>query len=406
MGGPYLLYSFEDFLLDSGRRELSRKGHLIAVEPLVFDLLHFLIRQRDQVISKDELLAGVWNGRIVSESTLTSRINAARQAIDDDGERQRLIKTLPRRGFRFVGEARELNDSTGRRSVDTDNRSAQTTSQAVTFCKTKDGFNIAVASAGSGPPLVKVSHWPTSADHDWENPLTGPLLQHLAKRFRVTRYDGRGLGLSDRTVSQITFGTMLDDLETVVDAAGLERFVLLGISGGAATSIAYAVRHPDRVSKLVLFGGYPRGRNKRGSLQDTEEAKAFLTMLRSGWGNEHSVFMRAFSSFFIPGAPPELVKSFIDFQRVSTTGENAIKMRMAIDDIDVSDLLGKVSTPSIVFHCTRDNLVPFNQGQQLAAGILNSKFVSLTSANHALLSDEPAWAIFIKDLDAFLEATA
>lgn len=396
-----MLYSFEDFLLDSDRRELSCNGSLIAVEPLVFDLLHFLIRERDRVISKDELIAGVWSGRIVSESTLTSRINAARQAIGDDGERQRFIKTLPRRGFRFVGETRELN-SLGRRTTENDNRPARNTSQAVTFCKTEDGVNLALASVGSGPPLVRAAHWATSVDYDWDDPLTGPLLQHLANRFRVIRYDGRGVGLSDRNVSAITFATMFDDLEAAINSTRIERFVLLGISGGAATSIAYAVKHPDRVSKLVLFGGYARGRNKRESSQDADEAKAFLTMLRSGWGNEHSVFMRAFSSFFIPGASSELVKSFIDFQRVSTTGENAIKTRTAVDDIEVFDLLAKVSVPTIVFHCTHDNLVPFSQGQQLAAGIPNAKFVRLASANHALLSDEPAWTTFINELDIFL----
>lgn len=400
-----MLYSFEDFLLDSDRRELSCNGSLIAVEPLVFDLLHFLIRQRDRVTSKDELIAGVWSGRIVSESTLTSRINAARQAIGDDGKRQRLIKTLPRRGFRFLGETSELNSSE-RRPTENNNRPAHNTSQAVTFCKTEDGINLALASVGSGPPLVRAAHWATSVDYDWDDPLTGPLLQHLAHRFRVIRYDGRGVGLSDRNVSEITFETMFNDLEAAINSTRIEHFVLLGISGGAATSIAYAVKHPDRVSKLVLFGGYARGRNKRESSQDADEAKAFLTMLRSGWGNEHSVFMRAFSSFFIPGAPPELIKSFIDFQRVSTTGENAIKTRTAVDDIEVFDLLAKVSVPTIVFHCTHDNLVPFSQGQQLAAGIQNAKFVRLTSANHALLSDEPAWTTFINELDIFLSDSA
>lgn len=273
----------------------------------------------------------------------------------------------------------------------------------MSFCKTEDGFNLAVASIGSGPPLLRASHWATSADYDWENLSTGPLLRHLANRFRVTRYDGRGMGLSDRTVSEISFSTMFEDLQTVVKSSRLDRFVLLGISGGAATSIAYAAKHPDRVAKLVIIGGYARGRNKRGSPQDAEEAKAFLTMLKSGWGNEHSVFMRAFASFFLPGAPPELIKSFIDFQRASTSGENAIKLRTAVDEINVYHLLAKVSVPTIVFHSIHDNLVPFDQGQQLAAGVPRSKFVRLASANHALLPDEPAWPNFLKELDAFLQ---
>jgi DNA-binding winged helix-turn-helix (wHTH) protein/pimeloyl-ACP methyl ester carboxylesterase len=393
-----LRYSFEGFLLDADRRELSRHGALIAVEPLVFDLLHFLVRKRDRVITKDELIAGVWNGRIVSESSLTSRINAARQALGDDGHSQRLIKTLPRRGFRFVCDTQELDQSDSQDAK----RSADPVSQAVSFCKTNDGISLAVASVGSGTPVVRAAHWATSIDCDWDGPFTGPLLQHLAARHRVIRYDGRGVGLSDRSVPEISFATMLADLNAVIEDTCPGRFALLGVSGGAATSIAYAVSHPERVSSLVLFGGYARGRNKRGSEQDAEEAKAFLTMLRSGWGNEHSVFMRAFCSFFIPGASPELIKSFIDFQRVSTTGENAIKVRTAVDDIDVSNLLAKVTVPTLVFHCTHDNLVPFAQGQLLAAGITGAKLVPLPSTNHALLADEPAWNIFTKELDAFL----
>lgn len=396
-----MLYYFADFSLDPSRRELSRNGRQIAVEPLVFDLLHFLIQRRDHVVSKDELIAGVWNGRIVSESTLTSRINAARQAIGDDGQRQSLIKTLPRRGFRFVGDTRELK-SPEPQTARAGEIAPRLASQAVSYCKTKDGFNLAVASVGSGPPIIRASHWATSADYDWENLSTGPLLQHLADRFRVIRYDGRGMGLSDRAVSHVSFATMFDDLEAVIESTRLDRFVLLGISGGAATSIAYAAQYPDRVSKLVIIGGYARGRNKRASPQDAEEATAFLTMLRSGWGNEHSVFMRAFSSFFLPGAPPELIKSFIDFQRISTTGENAIKIRRAVDDIDIYRVLAKVATPTIVFHCIHDNLVPYGQGQQLAADIPNSKFVRLASANHALLPDEPVWRGFLEELDAFL----
>jgi pimeloyl-ACP methyl ester carboxylesterase len=195
---------------------------------------------------------------------------------------------------------------------------------------------------------------------------------------------------------------MMDDLETVVDSTKFSRFALLGISGGAATSIAYAVRHPERVSRLVLLGGYAQGRNMRGSPQYADEAKAFQTMLRSGWGDEHSVFMRAFCSFFIPGASAEEIRSFVDFQRLATTGENAMKLRSAVDDINIVDLLPQLSVPTIVFHSIHDNLVPFDQGRRLAVSIPNAKFVPLESANHALLSNESAWAKFVSQAEEFL----
>src|SRR5262249_8937922 len=147
--------------------------------------------------------------------------------------------------------------------------------QAVTFCRTVDGINLAVASVGCGPVLVRAAHWTGHIEYDWQNLVTGPLLPRLASRFHLVRYDDRRTGVSDRNVPAISLETMLYDLEGVGDALAVERFILLGISGGAATSIAYAVRHPHRVSKLVLFGGYAQGRNKRDSPQDAEEAAAF-----------------------------------------------------------------------------------------------------------------------------------
>jgi pimeloyl-ACP methyl ester carboxylesterase len=196
---------------------------------------------------------------------------------------------------------------------------------------------------------------------------------------------------------------MLYDLEAVVDALGLERFALLGVSGGAATSIAYAVRHPYRVSKLVLCGGYAQGRNKRQSPQDAEEAQAFLTMSRKGWGDDRSAFARAFFSFWLPGGSPEQLKSFIELARAAhTDARTSVNLRQAVDDIDIVDLLPKVGAPTIIFHSIHDRLVPFDQGRRVAASIPNARFVPLDSENHALLADEPAWAKFVGEMEAFL----
>ena len=407
----HLIYGFEDYELDPDRRELRKSTARVAVEPLVFDLLQYLIGSRARVASKNDLIATVWRGRVVSDSTLTSRMNAARNAIGDSGEQQRLIRTIPRKGFRFVGEVHEIEPARlEARSIPAAHRSGDASDavispvdkQTMTFCRTKGGINLATASIGHGPPLIRAALWATNIEYDWQSPITGPLLQRLAMRFHLIRYDGRGAGLSDRNVADISFATMLEDLETVVDSSKFGRFALLGISGGAASSIVYAVRHPERVSRLVLLGGYAQGRNMRGSPQYADEARAFQTMLRSGWGDEHSVFMRAFCSFFIPGASANEIKSFVDFQRMATTGENAIKLRSAVDDIDIVSLLPQVSVPTIVFHSIHDNLVPFDQGRRLAALIPNAKFVPLESANHALLSNELAWEKFVTQTEEFL----
>jgi DNA-binding winged helix-turn-helix (wHTH) protein/alpha-beta hydrolase superfamily lysophospholipase len=405
-----LIYLFEDYCLDIDRRELRRGAELVDVEPQVFDVLAYLISHRERVISNDDLIASVWNGRVVSESTLSSRIAAVRRAVGDNGERQCVIRTIPRKGYRFTAQVREhsqAGDGPDMTPHDTAaltaGASATPRKQAVTFCRTIDGINLAVASVGCGPVLVRAGHWATNIEYDWQNLVTGPLLQRLARRFHLVRYDYRGNGLSDRDVPAISFQTMLYDLEAVVDGLRLERFALLGISGGAATSIAYAVRHPHRVSKLLLYGGYAQGRNKRGSPQDAEEAQAFITMIRKGSGEDRSAFARAFFSFWLPGGSPEQFKSLIELMRAAhTDGQTAVNLRRAVDDIDIIDLLPKVSVPTMVFHCTRDRLVPFELGRRLAASISNAKFVALESENHALLADEPAWAKFVSEIEDFL----
>jgi DNA-binding winged helix-turn-helix (wHTH) protein/pimeloyl-ACP methyl ester carboxylesterase len=404
-----LIYAFEHYLLDTDRRELWRGAETFAVAPQIFDILEYLIRNRDRVVTNDNLIAAVWSGRIVSESTLSSCISAVRHAVGDSGERQCVIRTIPRKGYRFVAQVRESSetgdgpDATPKNAAGlTAGMSSVHPKQAVTFCQTVDGINLAIASVGCGPVLVRAAHWATNIEYDLQNPVTGPLLQRLADRFHLVRYDGRGAGLSDRDVPAISFQTMLYDLEAVVDAIALERFALLGISAGAATSIAYAARHPHRVSKLVLFGGYALGRKKRCSPQDAEEAQAFLTLGRHGWGDDRLLFARAFLSFFLPAGPPEQLKSFIELQRVAIDGRTTAKLAQAVDDIDIGNVLPKVRVPTIVFHCIHDRFVPFDLGRRLAASIPNARFVPLDSENHALLADEPAWAKFVGELEAFM----
>ena len=394
-----MLFFFADHVVDQERRELRSKGTLVPVEPQVFDLLTFLIRNRDRVVSKDDLIAGVWDGRIVSESTLATRINAARRAIGDSGEQQQLIRTIARKGFRFVGTVREGSLPTERaRPIVLTARN-----QEVTFCRTADNINLALASVGDGPPLIKVANWLTHIEYDWESPIWSPFLHALAERCRLIRYDGRGNGLADREVSDISFDAFVRDLGTVVDAMDIARPALLGISQGAAVAIAYAVRNPERVSKLVLYGGYAQGRNKRGSAAEAEMAAAFVSIMRHGWGDEHSAFMKAFSSVFFPNGSPQQIKWLVDLQRITTSAENAVRIRTTCDAIDVVSLLPQVRVPTLVLHCRHDNVAPLEQGRLIASSIPNARFVTLESENHILLADEPAWAKLVNEIEAFLK---
>lgn len=394
-----MLYLFEHFVLDDERRELrTDSSKVLPVGPQVFDLLVYLIKNRERVVSKDDLISSVWGGRIVSNSTLDSHINAARKVLDDSGKEQRLIRTAARKGIRFVGQVIEKADDGLSSSLKPSGMQ-----QKVQFCTASDGVRIAYALAGQGLPLVKAANWLNHLEYDWQSPVWSHLLHALAAEYQLIRYDERGNGLSDWDVADISFEAFVRDLESVVDAAGLKRFALLGISQGCAVSIAYAVRHPERVSHLVLYGGYARGRRMRGSSVETETAHATLTLMRLGWGHENPAFRHIFTSLFIPGGTVEQMKWFDDLQRVTTSAENAVRIREAMNKIDISDLLEQVTVPTLVVHCQDDAVVPFEEGRRMAAGISGARFLALEGCNHLILPGEPAGSRFLDAIRAFVK---
>ena len=243
----------------------------------------------------------------------------------------------------------------------------------------------------------------THLEFDFESPIWRHLYRELSRDHTLIRYDARGNGLSDRDVENVTFETFVGDLETVVDAAGLDRFALLGISQGCAVSIAYAVRHPERVTHLILFGGYALGWAKRvRSAAEKEQAAAMLTLMRLGWGQENPAFRQLFTSQFIPGGTKEQTDWFNELQRISSSPEDAVSNLMANGDTDVSTLLAQVSVPTLVMHSRDDARVPFDQGRRLAAGIPRARFVPLQSGNHLILEDEPAFSRFLHEIRTFI----
>jgi len=349
-------------------------------------------------VTKDDLIAHVWEGRIVSDSALTSAINAARKAIGDSGRDQRLIRTSSRKGFRFVGA---IGSPAG-----TYAGTATTTSglpeQRIYFCRSADGVRLAYARVGSGPPLVKTANWMNHLEYDWKSPVWHGLFAGLVRDHTLVRYDARGNGLSDWDIERIDFEAFITDLETVVDAAGLERFPLLGISQGCAVAIAYAVRHPGRVSHLVLYGGFARGRRRRLTNREDVQSDALEVLMRQGWGQENPAFRQIFTSLFMPGANPEQMQWFNDLQRKSTSPENAVRIRHTVDEIDVSGLLPKVAVPTLVLHVRDDAAQPFANGREMAAEIPGARFVPLEGRNHVPLEGEPALARLVDEVRAFL----
>jgi len=350
------------------------------------------------------LIASVWGGRIVSESTLTSRINAARKAVGDSGAEQAVIRTAARKGLRFIAEVTEgAADAGGKRETPRSADPLPGLRQEIKFCTAADGTRIAYSVVGSGPPLVKAANWLNHLEYDWESPIWRPFLQALAQDYQLVRYDERGNGLSDWEVEDISFEAFVHDLETVVEASGLQRFPLFGMSQGCAVSIAYALRHPERVTHLVLFGGYARGRKRRGSEAEADKADALQTLMRLGWGQENPAFRQMYTSLFIPGGNAEQMQWMNDLQRNTTSPENAARIRQAMNDIFVEDLLPKVNVPTLVLHRREDAVAPFEEGRRMAVGIPGARFVALEGRNHMILAGDPDWDRILGEIKVFLQ---
>ncbi len=255
---------------------------------------------------------------------------------------------------------------------------AKSMQQQIRFCTTPDGVQIAYSITGHGPPLVKAANYLTHIEHDWHSPVWRHWLQGLSETHRLIRYDARGSGLSDWDVASFTMDDWVRDLEAVVSTLNLDRFPLLGISQGAAVCVAYAVKHPERVSRLVLYGGYARGRFHRNlDSQGQLEAEALINLIRVGWGKENPAFRQLFSTMLMPEADLEQMASLNQLAQISATPENASKMERAFYQIDVRHLAPKVTVPTLVLHARQDASIPMEEGRLLATMIPDSRFVQL-----------------------------
>ena len=275
--------------------------------------------------------------------------------------------------------------------------------QEVHFCQASDGTTLAYSVTGSGPPIVKAANWLNHLEADFVSPLWRHWIVALTQIRSLWRYDERGNGLSDWN-APLNFDAFVDDLESVVDAAGLDRFDLLGISQGAAVAIAYAVRHPERVRKMHLWGGYALGWLHRGDPAEIERRMAMLELTRQGWAIDNPAYRQLFTSLYLPDASEEQSDYFNDMQRLTTSADNAVALQQVFGAINVTDLLGKVTTPTLVGHSTRDAVVPFESGRALAARIPGARFIAVESPNHLLLETDPGWPKYARIVEEFLES--
>jgi pimeloyl-ACP methyl ester carboxylesterase/DNA-binding CsgD family transcriptional regulator len=275
--------------------------------------------------------------------------------------------------------------------------------QTIGFCTSSDGTRIALASCGEGPVILRAAHWLSHVDYDLESPVWRPWVETLSVRNRFVRYDPRGCGLSDRHVADLSVNAWHADLEAVAATIEEPRFVMLGLSQGGALGIAFALRHPERVSHLVLVNAYGRGGRARAQ-SDAErlEADTLVNLIRIGWGRDNPAFCRFFTNLFIPDGKPEQHRWWGDLERETATAEVASELLWQMQGIDVMELASKLAVPTLIMHCRGDMRVPFDEGRKLAATIPNARFVPLESKNHVLLPDEPAWAVFQAEFTAFL----
>ena len=281
-------------------------------------------------------------------------------------------------------------------------RSRALRNQRIGFCDIPDGTKIAYATIGTGPPLLKAANWLNHLEFDWSSPIWGRSFAAIAQQRTFIRYDERGCGLSDWEVNDLSFDAFVEDLEVVADKLKLERFPLLGISQGAAVSIEYAVRHPERVSGLILVSGYAAGWRHTASAEEQARREAVLTLTELGWGTDNPAYRHIFSKTFMPDASAEDLDWFDEFQRQTTSPKNAARFQDAFGYIDVRHRLAEVRAPTIVLHSRHDQRIPLELGRALASGIPDAHFVPIDSRNHILVDKEPAWATALETVARFL----
>jgi pimeloyl-ACP methyl ester carboxylesterase/DNA-binding winged helix-turn-helix (wHTH) protein len=382
--------AFGAFRLDMRHRRLLKNGAAVLLGERALDVLCALVAADGALVTKPELMAQVWPGVTVEENNLQVQVYALRRALGEDGDSRGYIRTVSGRGYRFAGDA----------SAPSDAKSAALPAQEIFYCRSPDGVHLALATLGEGSPVVRAPVWMSHLEHDWRTTVWREVLDALAADHQLVRYDSRGMGLSDRNV-EISFEAGISDLETVVDALGLKRFALLGISQGAAVSIAYAARHPDRVTRLVLSGGYARGA-LAAAPQRAAAVEAMAILVSEHWGSDNPAFRQLFTSLGFPDASAAQIRELNELQRVSVTGDTAARIMKMLAHVDVSERLAQVRAPTLVLHRRDDAWIPAERSREIARGIAGARFHEIAGANHVVLPQEPLFDSYIATVLAFL----
>jgi pimeloyl-ACP methyl ester carboxylesterase len=390
-------YQFSDCLLDIEAHTLTRDGDVVEIEPQVFDLLHLLLRNAGFLVTRDQMIDEIWQGRIVSESTISARIAAARRSVGDNGKAQLIIQTVSRRGLKFVAELVEVQ-KVASNATDGPER------QIIKFTTADDGVSLAYATSGSGPAILRVPHFPTHLELEWQDETEPPLFYALGATHTLVRFDQRGCGLSELEVDEVDYSIerSADDVKAVADAVGLDRFPVLGTSSGARVAVNFAAKYPERVSHLILLGGYVDGRSLRGGEDEAKGPDTINSMVREGWATPDSAFVKAYLSIYFPTATTEQLRAIGQVVQDSCPVENALRAREMGNTTSIAHLLDQVRAPTMVMHSRGDAVHPLSEAQKMARGIKDAELLVLESLNHYPLPGEPSWQVHIDAMKEFL----
>ena len=353
----------------------------------MFDLLCLLAENAGRVVSKDELIAVVWGGRIVSEATVSARINAARNAVGDSGKAQAVIRTAPRRGFGMVAEVK-VAEADAKQAPD----GAATLKQTIRYTTSRDGTGIAYAVSGEGPPLLRAGHHLTHLELDWSSPLWAPHFELLSRHFTLIRYDVRGAGLSKSVLDGANLESYVEDLEAVADAAGVDRFALLATLQSAPAALRFAADNPGRVERLILQNGYARGRGMRDGVPEDPDADPMISLVKGGsWGDPDNPFMRAFCALAVPSLDFEGVTELARLFAGAAGGADVIAARRLINYFDATGDLARVRAATLVMHARNCAIHPLDEGRLIAARVPGAEFEVFDSADSACVPTDPSF---------------
>ena len=381
-------YEFADCVLDVDRHVLTREGDAVPVEPQVFDLLELLAENPGKLVTRDEIVARVWDGRFVSDSTVSARIAAARKAVGDDGKAQRIIRTVVRRGLQMAADVTCADGPKG-----------DALTQRLRYAKGSTGQPIAFAVSGDGPPVLRIGSIVYDLEAEARLSSERAYLRAMEARFTLLRYN-KNHQTYWGDPGHANYEGVAEDILAVTKAAGFERFAIIAEFGGLFSALRFASQYPERVSKLAIVGGWAEGRDHRGGDQGPDSIR---NLIIEGWKDPGSGYAVGSLLSYFPEGPLDTVREIVREMQTLYSVEQKLYQRDSGNTASALHLLPKVQCPTLVLHGRGSAVHPLSEARKLTAGIPNASLVVLETANHIPLPGNDAYDTYISTLCEFLD---